>query len=118
MAFGFISDFVLWRGVMTMHSANDQQAWPRNSIPLGIELRSERKLIGSTGCASINDATGIFGFVLHKSYWVTGLRRKPIIPFFASALDVFAYRIHACKVPSKVRRAVKQGMIVEGIAFL
>ena len=54
------------------HWIVDQQAWPRNSIPLGIELRSERKLIGSTGFASISDATGIFGFVLHKSYWGYG----------------------------------------------
>jgi|SRR5580704_9422157 ribosomal-protein-alanine N-acetyltransferase len=45
---------------------------PRNSIPLGIELRSEGELIGSTGFASINDATGIFGFFLHKSFWGHG----------------------------------------------
>src|SRR5579863_3389148 len=50
----------------------DQQTWPRYSIPLGIELRSEKRLIGSTGFASVNGATGIFGFVLHKSFWGHG----------------------------------------------
>ena len=50
----------------------DQQAWPRNSVPLGIELRSEKKLIGSTGFASIDGATGFFGFVLHKRFWGHG----------------------------------------------
>ena len=50
----------------------DQQAWPRNSVPLGVELRSQKKLIGSTGFASIDGATGIFGFVLHKSFWGHG----------------------------------------------
>jgi [ribosomal protein S5]-alanine N-acetyltransferase len=52
---------------------SEQEQWPRKSIPLGIELRSEGKLIGSTGFSSIEEGTGVFGFVLHKHYWGFGI---------------------------------------------
>jgi [ribosomal protein S5]-alanine N-acetyltransferase len=52
---------------------SEQERWHRRSIPLGIELRSERNLIGSTGFSSIEDGAGVFGFVLHKRYWGFGI---------------------------------------------
>jgi [ribosomal protein S5]-alanine N-acetyltransferase len=52
-----------------------QENWPRPSLPLAIELRSESKLIGGTGFASIDCSAqmGIFGFVLRKDYWGKGI---------------------------------------------
>jgi ribosomal-protein-alanine N-acetyltransferase len=50
----------------------EQAKWPRPSIPLAIELRSKHELIGSTGFASIENATGIFGFVLREDCWGNG----------------------------------------------
>jgi [ribosomal protein S5]-alanine N-acetyltransferase len=54
---------------------SDQERWPRESVPLGIELKREGKLVGGTGFASIepNTKTGVFGYVLHKSYWGAGI---------------------------------------------
>jgi RimJ/RimL family protein N-acetyltransferase len=51
----------------------DQNQWPRTSIPLAIELRSTGKVIGSTGFASIECSTGVFGFVLRREFWGIGL---------------------------------------------
>jgi ribosomal-protein-alanine N-acetyltransferase len=51
----------------------EQNEWPRTSIPLGIELCAEKKLVGGTGFASIADGTGVFGFVLHRNYWGAGI---------------------------------------------
>jgi [ribosomal protein S5]-alanine N-acetyltransferase len=51
----------------------DQEQWPRTSIPLAIELRSSGKLIRSTGFASIESSTGVFGFVLGSDCWGIGL---------------------------------------------
>jgi ribosomal-protein-alanine N-acetyltransferase len=51
----------------------EQKEWPRTSIPLGIELSAENKLVGGTGFASITDGTGVFGFVLHRDHWGAGI---------------------------------------------
>jgi ribosomal-protein-alanine N-acetyltransferase len=51
---------------------DEQARWPRPSIPLAIEWRSKRELIGSTGFASIENGTGVFGFVLRKDCWGQG----------------------------------------------
>jgi RimJ/RimL family protein N-acetyltransferase len=66
------NDLETTRAVL-QHWIVEQERWPRSSIPLGIELRSERRLIGSTGFASIQEGTGAFGFVLHKNYWGAGI---------------------------------------------
>jgi ribosomal-protein-alanine N-acetyltransferase len=50
----------------------EQAMWPRSSIPLAIELGANQELIGSTGFASIENSTGIFGFVLRKDHWGNG----------------------------------------------
>jgi ribosomal-protein-alanine N-acetyltransferase len=60
-------------GTVLQQWLSDQEHWPRRSIPLGIELRSEGALIGSTGFSSIEGGTGIFGFVLHRHYWDSGI---------------------------------------------
>ena len=51
---------------------DDQARWPRPSIPLAIEWRSKRELIGSTGFASIENRAGVFGFVLRRDCWGQG----------------------------------------------
>ncbi len=66
------NDFETTRTVLRLW-LSEQEQWPRNSIPLGIELRSEGNLIGSTGFSSIEEGTGVFGFVLHKHYWGFGI---------------------------------------------
>jgi ribosomal-protein-alanine N-acetyltransferase len=58
-----------------LHSwLEDQKNWPRGSIALGVELKSESRLIGGTGFAQIDNetGTGTFGYVLHKDYWGRG----------------------------------------------
>jgi RimJ/RimL family protein N-acetyltransferase len=46
-----------------------QQEWPRDFVPLAIELKSRKIVIGGTG---IDARTGVFGYVLHRSYWGRG----------------------------------------------
>ncbi len=51
-----------------------QKRWPRESVPLAMELKSERRLIGGTGFAKIDFRirTATFGYVLHRDYWGQG----------------------------------------------
>jgi [ribosomal protein S5]-alanine N-acetyltransferase len=96
----------------------DQQAWPRNSIPLGIELRSAKKLIGSTGFSSIDNATGVFGFVLHKNFWGHGFATEACRALLGFGFnDLHLHRVTAeCFVEQarSVRIMEKLGMRREG----
>jgi RimJ/RimL family protein N-acetyltransferase len=58
----------------------DQGNWPRKSIPLGIERRSDGSFIGSTGFASIDEenSTGLFGFGLRQEYWGQGYATEAV----------------------------------------
>jgi ribosomal-protein-alanine N-acetyltransferase len=51
-----------------------QRSWPRESMPLAIELKSEGLLIGGTGFTPLDleAQTAVFGYVLHRSYWGCG----------------------------------------------
>jgi RimJ/RimL family protein N-acetyltransferase len=51
-----------------------QAKWPRESIPLAIENKREKCLIGGTGFASIDPDTesAAFGYVLNRAYWGRG----------------------------------------------
>jgi [ribosomal protein S5]-alanine N-acetyltransferase len=51
-----------------------QRGWPREVVPLAIELKTERRLIGGTGFTPLDlkARTAVFGYVLHRSYWGSG----------------------------------------------
>jgi ribosomal-protein-alanine N-acetyltransferase len=59
---------------------DDQENWPRKSVPLGIELRSDGRFIGSTGFASLDleSGTGLFGFGLRQEYWGQGFATEAV----------------------------------------
>jgi ribosomal-protein-alanine N-acetyltransferase len=52
----------------------DQERWPRDSVTLGIELKSEHRLIGAirmTVKDKVNE-TADFGYSLNRQYWHRG----------------------------------------------
>ena len=51
-----------------------QAQWPRPNVGLAIELKSERRLIGSIELRISDEAnrTGDFGYVLNRKYWGHG----------------------------------------------
>jgi [ribosomal protein S5]-alanine N-acetyltransferase len=51
-----------------------QTQWPRGDVGLAIELKSERRLIGSINLRVPDEAnrTGDFGYVLNRDYWGHG----------------------------------------------
>jgi ribosomal-protein-alanine N-acetyltransferase len=55
-----------------------QDRWPREAVPLAIEL--DGHVIGSTGFSSIDfeTLTGVFGYVLHKDHWGNGYEREAV----------------------------------------
>lgn len=69
-----------------------QERWPRESIGLAIELKSEKRLIGGTGFAKIDPdtRTGTFGYVLHRAYWGKGFATEA-----ARALLNFGFEVLA-----------------------
>lgn len=51
-----------------------QRHWPRAEVGLAIELKSERRMIGSIGLRMKDGGnhTADFGYVLHRKYWSQG----------------------------------------------
>jgi ribosomal-protein-alanine N-acetyltransferase len=64
--------------------------WPRESVPLAIELKAEGRLIGGTGFYEIHSAvrTATFGYVLDHPYWGRGLATEA-----SRALLDFCFRV-------------------------
>lgn len=52
----------------------EQKQWPRDDVTLAIELKGERKVIGSIrlGIRDPSNRTADFGYVLNRSYWHRG----------------------------------------------
>jgi ribosomal-protein-alanine N-acetyltransferase len=98
----------------------DQANWPRKSIPLGIELRSNGDFIGSTGFASIDDenSTGTFGFGLRKEYWGQGYASEAVQSLLGFAFHTLELHrmVAECFVENSasVRVLEKAGMRLEG----
>lgn len=52
----------------------EQQAWPRDEVTLGIELRDQEKLVGAFRFDILDRQNGLadFGFVINRRYWNRG----------------------------------------------
>ena len=59
---------------------DSQTKWPREALPLAIELQPDGKVIGGTGFSSIDldTLTGVFGYVLHKEHWGKGYATEAV----------------------------------------
>ncbi len=99
---------------------DDQENWPRKSIPLGIELRSDASFIGSTGFASIDSesSTGLFGFGLRREYWGQGYATEAVrglLDFAFATLNLHRMTAECfTENASSVRVLEKAGMRREG----
>ncbi len=53
---------------------NDQETWPRNSVEVAVELRSERHLIGGMRITILDRTTRTadFGYTFNRRYWNNG----------------------------------------------
>lgn len=98
----------------------NQERWPRESIPLAIELKAEGRLIGGTGFAKIDfeTPTATFGYVLHRASWGQGLATeasRALLDFGFQILSL--HRVIAlCDVrnSASIRVLEKLGMRREG----
>ncbi len=97
-----------------------QEMWPRNSIPLAIESRSEGVLMGGTGFTPVDPdrQTGTFGYVLHKAYWGRGFATEAALALIRFGFEILdLHRIVAeCFIENTASRRVleKLGMRCEG----
>ena len=69
-----------------------QEKWPRESIPLAVELRETGQVIGGTGFSSVDfdTLTGVFGYVLHKDHWHKGYGTEMVLALLGFGFDTLA----------------------------
>ena len=69
-----------------------QLRWPRDEVSLAVELRGERKVIGTIRL-SINDKlarTADFGFVVNRRYWNKGFASEAARAVLLAAFEMLA----------------------------
>ena len=98
----------------------DQERWPRDSVTLGIELKSEYRLIGAirlTVKDKVNE-TADLGYSLNRRYWNKGFATEATRPVLDAAFrHVGLHRVWATSDPANhasYRIMEKLGMRREG----
>jgi [ribosomal protein S5]-alanine N-acetyltransferase len=63
----------------------EQRAWPRDEVVLAVELRDERKVIGSIRLSALDEArkSADFGFVFNRRYWNRGYATEALAALLA-----------------------------------
>lgn len=94
--------------------------WPREEVPLAVELQPEGKVIGSTGFSAIDfdTLTAVFGYVLHKDHWGKGYALEIVTALLDFGFETLAlHRITAecfAEAESACRVLERAGMRREG----
>jgi ribosomal-protein-alanine N-acetyltransferase len=89
----------------------DQTVWPRANVNLGVELKSEERLIGSIrlGVSDLANRTGDFGYAYHRNYWRRGYATEAAHILLGAAFEKLG--LHRIYATCDVRNAGSWGVI-------
>ncbi len=93
-----------------------QSEWPRDEVNLAVELRAERKVIGSIRLAVIDGDNGNadFGFVFNRRYWNNGYATEAARAILDVAFSVL--RLHRVIATCDVRNGASS-RVMEKLAM-